>query len=314
MRPSALLVPPAGHRIDVFGQLGAEFNRSVARRGVGYLGLIAAAGLGVIVVRLLRDGREFAVWGVESEVKSDATAAAGEIPRAIAGLTRSTIRGYYRRLGVMVLGGTLVAAVGGGAVLISISGFTQIRCVGPHVHRHRVPRSGGTRSGARPLDRPPWRCGLHPGLRRRRGPGGRGGDRPGRCTARPRHQNRELRQADAEIAASMESALEPGDSVFQFPWVAFPGGVTDRGLPPYVDLGPWASGSDRLAYSAGAIQGRAATGRRPGRPRSPTSWRRAWLRPGSTCCTWTVGPQRPRQRSRRHARERRSPRRWSVRG
>ena len=244
MRPSALFVPPAGHRIAAFGQLGAEFDRSVARRGVGYLGLVAIAGLGVIAVRLLRDGRAVA-----------RDAAGGGDPDAGRSTDPAEDQWLYRRLGVMVLGCTLVAAVGGGAVLISIGGFTQIRVwdrmsiviaclglvgLGPALDRW-IARRGGADSimgyvvavalvalvvvdqvGALP----------------------------------DRTENRELRRADAEVAASMESMLEPGDSVFQLPWVAFPGGVTDRGLPPYAHLGPWSSGSDRLDYSAGAMQGR----------------------------------------------------------
>ena len=161
----------------------------------------------------------------------------------------------YRRLGVMVLGCTLMGAVGGGAVLISISGFTQIRVW----DRMSIVIACLALVGLGPaIDR--W-------LARRGGADSTMGyvvavallavvvvDQVGALP--DRGENRELRRADAEVAAAMESMLDPGDAVFQFPWVAFPGGVTDRGLPPYAHLGPWASGSDRLDYSAGAMQGR----------------------------------------------------------
>lgn len=236
MRPSALLVPPPGHRIGALGQLGREFDQSVASRGAGYLGLIAIAGLGVIAVRLLRDGR-----GVDQGGGRDGAA--------------SVDQGLYRRLGVMVLGCTLVASVGGGAVLVSLSGFTQIRVW----DRMSIVIACLALAGLGPaLDR---------GIVRRQGAGSLMGyvvavalvavvmvDQIGAVP--DRDQNRELRRADAEVAAAMESMLEPGDSVFQFPWVAFPGGVTDRGMPMYAHLGPWAVGSDRLSYNAGAMQGR----------------------------------------------------------
>ena len=248
MRPSALLVPPAGHRIAAFGQLGAEFDRSVARRGVGYLGLVAIAGLGVIAVRLLRDGR-----GVARGAGSGKDP--GGDPGGSRGADPADDQWLYRRLGVMVLGCTLVAAVGGGAVLVSISGFTQIRVW----DRMSIVIACLALVGLGPaLDR--W-------IERRGGVDSIMGyvvavalvavvvvDQVGALP--DRDENRQLRRTDAEVAASMESMLGPGDSVFQFPWVAFPGGVTDRGLPPYAHLGPWASGSDRLDYSAGAMQGR----------------------------------------------------------
>jgi len=71
-----------------------------------------------------------------------------------------------------------------------------------------------------------------------------------------RGTNRSARAADVEVADGLDSMLEPGGAVFQFPYVAFPGDVTDRGMPNYAHLGPWSAGDGSLTFSSGAMQGR----------------------------------------------------------
>lgn len=234
LRPMSMVTPPSDHRVAAMAALGTTYESAVPRRGGSYLGLVALAGLVVVAVGCVR-------------------------PAAVPDGSLA------RRLGVMVGVCVLAGSVGGGAVALAASGFGQIRVW------DRVTVVVGFLGlvGLGSALGPWWRA---------RPPSARttpalvavalvavavldqvGAAMPSRTA------NRVARAGDAEVAASMQQSLGSGDTVLQFPYVAFPGGVTDRGLPQYAHLGPWAAGDGTLSYSAGAMQGRGG------------DWQASWL-------------------------------------
>jgi phosphoglycerol transferase len=220
--PLALVAPEGSHRVAPLARLGEQL-REAPFQGGAYLGLLALAGLVLVAVRCVRP--------------SDTTGSSATTDRRLAVLA-----------GVAVVTSWL-----GAAWLLGSLGITQIRVwdrmsivvtflglagLGRALDRWSVP----ARSLAAPavvavalvavavVDQP-------------------GALEPGAAVAR-------TRAVDAEVASSLQELLDPGDSVFQFPYVAFPADVTDRGMPSYAHLGPWASGDGSLVFSAGAMQGR----------------------------------------------------------
>lgn len=214
--PLALVAPGGSHRVPALASLGEQL-RDAPFQGGAYLGLLALAGLLLVAVRCVRS--------------PDTT---------------------DRRLAVLAVVAVVTSWLGASWLLGSL-GITQIRVwdrmsvvvtflglagLGLALDRWSVL----ARSSAAPavmavalvavavLDQP-------------------GALEPAAALAR-------TRAADAEVAASLQDRLAPGDSVFQFPHVAFPADVTVRGMPMYAHLGPWASGDGSLVFSAGAMQGR----------------------------------------------------------
>jgi hypothetical protein len=238
LRAAALVMPPPTHAVPALADLGERYASSVPREGGSYLGVLGLAGLLVIVVRCVR-------WPGRGEPGRQAPA-------------------LYPRLGVMTVASIGAATIGGGATLLAISGFGQIRVwdrmsvvlgvvalagLAPAIDRLLAQR-GASRTTT-------WIVAVAlVGFALVDQVGGLAPDR---------QVNRDAVASDRQVAEGLQAMLAPGDSVLQFPWVAFPGGVTDQGMPMYAHLGPWATGDDSLRYSAGAIQGRGG------------DWQRSWL-------------------------------------
>ncbi len=232
LTPWALAVPGANYRLGGVGDIAARVDAGLTRGGTAYLGVLALVGLGVIAVRCVRDGRR---PGTSDADLCD--------------------QWLYRRLGVMTLAGLAVAGVGGGYAALAAVDVTQIRVWN---RMSIVLAFVGLIGIGPPVDR--W-------IRRRWGSRSVMGyvvaaamvllvvvDQVG---ALPDRADSDMaRRSDAEVARGLEQMLEPGDSVFQFPYSAFPGGVNDTSMPTYSHLGPWAAAEGRLAWSAGAMQGR----------------------------------------------------------
>jgi hypothetical protein len=231
--PLAMVAPERWHRVPGLVSIGAQV-RDLPYQGGAYLGLLALAGLVLVAVRCLRS--------------SDTTDSSNTTDRRLAVLAAVAV----------------VTSWLGASWLLGSLGITQIRVwdrmsvvvmflglAGLGLALDRWPamsRAGAmSRSGAMPTA---GRVGLvvaavlvvavldqTPAI--------------GQRSSAERAQS-----VDAEIAASLQDVLDPGDSVFQFPHVAFPADVTVRGMPMYAHLGPWASGDGSLVFSAGAMQGR----------------------------------------------------------
>lgn len=239
LRAAALVVPPSSHAVPALAEVGERYESSVPRSGGSYLGVLGLAGLAVIAVRCVRDPGRGTRRGQEPP-------------------------GLYLRLGVMSLASIAVATVGGGAMLLAISGFGQIRAwdrmsvvlgflalagLGPAIDGLLARRNASRTST--------WIVAVAlVGLALV--------DQVGN-SAPDRQVNRADLDSDREVAEGLQTMFDPGDQVLQFPWVAFPGGVIDQGMPLYSHLGPWAVGDGSLRYSAGAIQGRGG------------DWQSSWL-------------------------------------
>lgn len=237
LRAAALVMPPPTHAVPALAELGERYGSSVPREGGSYLGVLGLVGLLVIGVRCVR-------WPGRGE--------------------HGLPPGLYPRLGVMAVASIGAATVGGGATLLAISGFGQIRVwdrmsvvlgfvalagLAPAIDRLLAQR-GASRTTT-------WIVAVAlVGVALVDQVGGLAPDR---------QVNRDGVESDRQVAEGLQAMLAPGDSVLQFPWVAFPGGVTDQGMPMYAHLGPWATGDGSLRYSAGAIQGRGG------------DWQRSWL-------------------------------------
>lgn len=231
MRPILLLAPDASHRVPAFAGVGEQLRGSTPWQGGAYLGVVAIAGLLVLVVRCLRSLR---AGGGDYRV--------AEAPRYE----------LDRRLAVTAGVGVVAASVGASSVLGRL-GFTQIRvwdrmsvvigfigicALGPAVERALR---------ARPSPLGPYLAGV---ALVAVAVVDQTGALPARADAVRAHRS------DVEVAAGIESMTGGRAAVFQFPYVAFPGGVTDRGMPMYSNLGPWAVGDGIVSYSSGAMQGR----------------------------------------------------------
>ncbi len=233
LRPLLLVAPDASHRVPALSEVGEQLRGSTPWQGGAYLGMVAIAGLLVLGARCLRSLRG---------------RGAGEGDR------NADVVGYEldRRLGVLAAAGVVVSSVGASLALGEL-GFTQIRAwdrmavvvgfiglcaLGPAVERALR---------ARPSPLGPYLAGV---ALVAVAVVDQTGALPARADAVRAHR------ADVEVASGIESMAGDGATVFQFPYVAFPAGVTDRGMPMYSNLGPWAVGDGTVSYSSGAMQGR----------------------------------------------------------
>jgi phosphoglycerol transferase len=214
--PLALVAPEGSHRLPALARLGEQL-RDAPYQGGAYLGLLAMAGLVLVAVRCVRS------------------------PDTIA-----------RRLAVLAAVAVVTSWLGASWLLGSL-GITQIRVWD---RMSVVVTFLGLAGLGLALDR--WsvlaRSSAAPAVVAVALVAVAVVDQPG--ALEPAAAVARTRAADAEVAASLQERLAPGDSVFQFPHVAFPADVTVRGMPMYAHLGPWASGDGSLVFSAGAMQGR----------------------------------------------------------
>ena len=233
LRPILLVAPDASHRVPALADVGEQLRSSTPWQGGAYLGVVATAGLLVLAVRCVRSLRRYG--DVEGDPDSD-----------------TSRYGLDRRLAVIAAVGVVVSSVGATWVLGAV-GFTQIRAwdrisvvigfiglcaLGPAIER-------GLRARPSPLG--PYLAGV---ALVAVAVVDQTGALPSRTDAVRAHRS------DVEVAAGIEAMVDDTALAFQFPYVAFPGGVTDRGMPMYANLGPWAVGEDRVSYSSGAMQGR----------------------------------------------------------
>ncbi len=243
LRPVLLIAPEAAHRVEALAGVGERLRGAQPWQGGAYLGALALAGLVVIAMRCARSVRRSADDGISYHDSSCADSS-----------YRGCSAGYVldRRLGVLAGVGVVVASVGASWIL-GVVGFTQIRAWD---RMSVVVTFLGLCGLAAWLQR--WLDGRTSAL----GPYlvgvalvavavvDQAGAIPARSAAIDAHRS------DVEVAAGIEEMATDGAAVFQFPYVAFPGGVTDRGMPLYAHLGPWAVGHDTVSYSSGGIQGR----------------------------------------------------------
>lgn len=232
LRPAALAVPPPGHRFGAADSLGERYGDAVPRRGGSYLGLLALAGLAVVVVRCVRDsGRPDPPGGPLEQ-------------------------GVLERFGVIAVASVAVGAVGGGGLLVALVGFGQIRvwsrisivvafvglaALGVVLER----RTGG--AGARVMPRALLAVGLVAVAMV---------DQVANGVVPDPAEVARARAVDEEVAESLLGSLDDGDDVAVHPPMAFPSGVVDRGAPMHSTLAVWSAADGRLNWSAGAIAGR----------------------------------------------------------
>ncbi len=232
LRPAALAVPPPGHRLGVAASVGQRYADAVPRRGGDYLGLVALAGLALVVLRCVRDAG-----------RSDPPGGRVE-------------QGLFERLGVIAGASLAAGSVGGGGLLIALTGFGQIRvwsrisvvvtfvglvALGLVLERR-------TRAfGARVMPSVLIAVGLVAVATVDQVANGAVPD-PGEVAA--------ARAVDEEVAEQLLGGLDDGDDVFVFPPMVFPSGVVDRGAPMHSTLAVWSAADGRLSWSAGAIAGR----------------------------------------------------------
>lgn len=232
----SMVAPDPGHRISWLGSLGSALRGGGEFEGGAYLGVIALTGLVALGV-----GCAFA-----------RSAEDGQDDRSVDAEAASRLA-MHRRLAALVVAACATGSFLAPHLLVAV-GFVQIRAWD---RISVVVMFLGL-------------CGLGSMVQQRLDRGARGltatligvalvglavidqsGSMPRRSDAAAEHR------IDSEVARSIMEKVGDDSMVFQFPYVAFPGDVTDRGMPPYAHLGPWAASPGMIRFSAGGMQGRA---------------------------------------------------------
>ncbi len=232
LRPAALVVPEATHRIPAFSRRGLDLNAVPFPGELGsYLGVAGVLGLVVLL------GACFAGLG---DVK---------VP-PVMGL-----------LGAMFLVMLLVGARGGGGFVLALAGFTDIRAWGRTSLTIALLSLGalalaGT-TAARRIGTPAVAVattllvvvGLFDQIPAEPTPG--------------RAAELSATQQEERLITEMEQALPEAATVYQLPYIRFPEAGPILRMVDYDSLRPYVLGRGRLRWSHGGIRGRSADWQEP---------------------------------------------------
>lgn len=249
LKISAILLPDPNHRLEALGRPAARILEStrVPSEAGSTIGLLGAAGFVGAVFHALTRG-----WGRRRRDERP--------PHDREGLRDD--------IGLLVVTATLVATVSGGAILLSLAGFSQVRVW------NRMSLIIALASIAFALT---WAEGLW-GHVRARIAAGPGRDRPwvrsvvGTALVVPlvgfvlwdgsqvnvdHAANDAQWEADADWVAAIDEAMPDGSAVFQLPVMRFPEEAPPGRMHDYDHLRAWVHTPDgHLLWSYGAMKGR----------------------------------------------------------